>query len=905
LVSAVYRQSVDERAPEPEQWGENVVTDGLSRRAVLRTVATGVALSGSAGIGAGRGDRSESWPPSGDDETNTGRAREHTNPEPGGGESRRFRTDGKVRSSPAAVEGTAIGGHDDTVYATGGGTLTSASSTEPLSPDGELFAESDSRTEGPAGDDGRPVPGGVVGVSDPSSWIVLVLVSVSVLAAGILGAVRLRNRGRDDDGRSDGTPPATPSGPSRSTSGTPPADGDVTADAHLTAGDHLRADARALLGDDTDRALTLAEQARVAYEEARRMAPTPDAPATADERIEELDAMVSEAPANDTPSVAKTPGYAATLEALPEQVRGHVEDGVGRDERFVSAVETLGTLRANTWLVLTTDRLVEVDDNLYDTTESTEDDPARVAFEWSDDDLPRVRVASDDGTVSTFDLRAAPDQFFRDLIRTRPELSVDPPESVDATDPSSVSDDTEAPRDRSGAALTDARTAANDGAVDDALDRRAATRLCARLDRAERRLEEIRDDIETESVPTLRTRLDDATESVDAVAKTAENMDDDRLRTRVSALRSRANSCRDAIDLRASVDDVRRRVDDALDRVADDPAQAREQLVAIEDDLETIARRVDATGIERFDTTVGTLRERCRTGIDRATELLRNRPPETIPTVANVDVDYAALERQDFLGKGGNADVYLVRTTGTDRAHELAVKEPRMVGTLHTGTVERLMEEAETWDKLDDHDHIVGVVDYDADPLPWIAMEYMDAGDLADRAGELEFDQTLWTAIGVTKGVRHAHRHGIAHLDLKPKNVLFRSVEDGWDVPKVADWGLSKQLLEHSKSLEGLSPQYAAPEQFDESYGSTDDITDVYQLGAVFYELFTGRPPFEGPPTKVMRRVLDEEPTPPSDVASVPSALDDVLLTALEKRKHDRYESALLLRNELRDLRES
>jgi serine/threonine protein kinase len=173
---------------------------------------------------------------------------------------------------------------------------------------------------------------------------------------------------------------------------------------------------------------------------------------------------------------------------------------------------------------------------------------------------------------------------------------------------------------------------------------------------------------------------------------------------------------------------------------------------------------------------------------------------------------------------------------------------------------------------------------------------------LGDRSDEMGLQQALWTAIAVTKGVRHAHMRGVVHLDLKPENILLRTVEDAWDAPKVADWGLSKHLLEHSKSVEGMSPHYAAPEQFDEAYGPTDNVTDVYQLGAVFYELFTGRPPFEGRPTKVMRAVMDDQPAPPSDLADVPEELDEVLLTALAKEKADRYEDILLLRNALQEL---
>ena len=269
-----------------------------------------------------------------------------------------------------------------------------------------------------------------------------------------------------------------------------------------------------------------------------------------------------------------------------------------------------------------------------------------------------------------------------------------------------------------------------------------------------------------------------------------------------------------------------------------------------------------------------------------------------------LSLDYADIEKRELLGKGGNADVYHATTTTADNDFEFAVKEPRIDETLHTEIVERMMEEAETWQRLDDHDHIVSVVDYGPEPLPWIAMEYMDAGHLGERGEEMAVEQKLWTAIAVTEAVRHAHRRGVAHLDLKPENVLLRSVKNAWDVPKVADWGLSKHLLEHSKSVEGMSPHYAAPEQFDDQYGSPDDITDVYQLGAVFYELFTGRPPFEGQTFKVINKIQTETPTPPSEFADVPTEIDEILLTAMAKEKGDRYESVLYLRDDLQELRD-
>ncbi|WP_251330021.1 nucleotide exchange factor GrpE [Haloplanus pelagicus] len=276
-------------------------------------------------------------------------------------------------------------------------------------------------------------------------------------------------------------------------------------------------------------------------------------------------------------------------------------------------------------------------------------------------------------------------------------------------------------------------------------------------------------------------------------------------------------------------------------------------------------------------------------------------PPEEVPRAPDRGLDYGALVRGDRIGRGGRADVYEATVEGDGLT--VALKEPRFSGTLHAEIGERFVDEARTWAGLDDHDHVVGVVDWGERPVPWIAMEFMDCGDLSDRAGELPTTQALWTAVATTRGVHHAHRHGVAHLDLKPANVLFRSVEGGWDVPKVADWGLSRRLLERPRTTAEYTPTYAAPEQFDDDT-SVDTVTDVYQLGAVCYELFTGRPPFRGDAGRIAERRRTETPPPPSDFADVPEALDDVLLTALATERGNRYESTLYLRDALRDVLE-
>lgn len=283
------------------------------------------------------------------------------------------------------------------------------------------------------------------------------------------------------------------------------------------------------------------------------------------------------------------------------------------------------------------------------------------------------------------------------------------------------------------------------------------------------------------------------------------------------------------------------------------------------------------------------------------------RIPSIADSVPNrIEAAFDDFTEVDKLGSGGNADVTKVEFDGRG-PDTVAIKQPRMQGTLDQESIKQFVDEAETWNKIDDHNHIVGVLDWNSEPLPWIALEYMDGGDLNTRIGDLSIAEALWIGVGTAKAVRHAHRRGVAHLDLKPENILFQTTEaDTWDIPKVTDWGLAKMLLDHSKSVEGLSPEYAAPEQFDaDSYGAPDDMTDIYAIGAVVYASLTGNPPFVGASSAVMQGVLTEAPDPPSEtVDDLPDGTDAVILKALAKNKDARYESVLDLRRDLETLLE-
>ena len=402
-------------------------------------------------------------------------------------------------------------------------------------------------------------------------------------------------------------------------------------------------------------------------------------------------------------------------------------------------------------------------------------------------------------------------------------------------------------------------------------------------------------------------KAEDAYEDALATATKSDRkalLDTDDIEQKLTAVESaRQETCHQ--QLQETVETIR----DGLDRAdtlaaAGNLDRAADRLDDLEFDIATARQTAATHDLHGLRDELSTLEGRRADRLTDVTEQVTTHPvPEVMPRSPDVAVEYEALTDREPIGGGGNADVTRAAVPTADGEVILAIKEPRMSGTLHTDQVERMLREAETWEKLDDHDHVVGVVDYGSTPMPWIAMEYMDGGHLGERGVAMDTTQALWTAIAITKGVRHAHQRGVAHLDLKPENILFRTVEDTWDVPKVADWGLSKHLLEHSKSVEGFSPQYAAPEQFDaDEYGTPDNLTDIYQLGAVFYELFTGQPPVDGGPAQAMNQVLTKEPTPPSEVADVPDDLDAILLKTLAKEKSNRYEDILLLRNDIQDV---
>jgi len=270
-------------------------------------------------------------------------------------------------------------------------------------------------------------------------------------------------------------------------------------------------------------------------------------------------------------------------------------------------------------------------------------------------------------------------------------------------------------------------------------------------------------------------------------------------------------------------------------------------------------------------------------------------PPSNLENLSysqfNFDTD------DDKLGKGGNAVVYQATVSTEDVI--VALKQPFPNTTVNTETVKQILDEAKKWATVDDHPYIGSIFDWGADGPPWIAIEYLRGGSLDERLADDEFGlfQRIWTAYALVDAVAYATgRHGLTHHDLHPQNIIFQQTQEGvWDVPKVVDWGLSRELIQHTSSVSQATPEYAAPEQFDSLMPdvAVGPHTDVYQLGVVCYELLTGTHPAH----------LRDNIVPPSEHApELTPAFDEILLQALAHARQQRYRHPLLFREELSDL---
>ena len=261
---------------------------------------------------------------------------------------------------------------------------------------------------------------------------------------------------------------------------------------------------------------------------------------------------------------------------------------------------------------------------------------------------------------------------------------------------------------------------------------------------------------------------------------------------------------------------------------------------------------------------------------------------------------FGNYELIEEVGAGGMGLVWKARQVSLNRI--VALKMIRSGTLANDEEVRRFLGEAEAAGQLQ-HPGIVAIHEIGThEGQHYFTMDFIAGhhiGDVVDGK-PLEPGRAARYARQIAEAVHHAHSHGILHRDLKPHNVML----DERDQPRVTDFGLAKRVgVESGITLTGAnlgSPSYMSPEQARGENARVGVAADVYSLGAILYEMLTGRPPFQAASAMdTMRQVIDAEPAAPRRVnPAVPRDLETICLRCLEKEPGRRYATAQALADE-------
>lgn len=244
----------------------------------------------------------------------------------------------------------------------------------------------------------------------------------------------------------------------------------------------------------------------------------------------------------------------------------------------------------------------------------------------------------------------------------------------------------------------------------------------------------------------------------------------------------------------------------------------------------------------------------------------------------------------DNLGEGGFARVFLAEQTALERNVALKVMSPQLANDVDY--CERFLREGKTLARLSDHVDIVTIFDIgQAGQFYYMAMEYLGGPNLQQRITDSGYSGDVNAVLrSVASALQHAHNSGVIHRDIKPANVLFRN--DGGAV--LSDFGIAKSTSSNENTLTVAgdqigTPSYMSPEQC-RGEADLDCRADIYSLGAMMYEMLSGKKPYTA--TDPMGIMLAHISEPVPELPSAQSGYQPILNRMMAKQRDDRYADA-------------
>ena len=260
-----------------------------------------------------------------------------------------------------------------------------------------------------------------------------------------------------------------------------------------------------------------------------------------------------------------------------------------------------------------------------------------------------------------------------------------------------------------------------------------------------------------------------------------------------------------------------------------------------------------------------------------------------------IDGRYRIVSR---VATGGMADVYEANDTVTRKVVSIKVMRSELLND--PKNIERFQNECEAASSLNNPNVVKVYGSGFIEGRPYMANEFIKGQTLRDKLRfqvALSLSDACEVMLQLTNGIDYIHKHGIIHRDIKPENLFYLS--DG--TVKITDFGIASPIgaKEKGDAIQGTI-LYCAPEIIIGQ--AATEASDVYSMGVLFFELLTGRVPFDGKTLEdVACKVVKQRfPEPSKIMPSIPTSIDKIIITACRKRPNERYASALEMHDAIR-----